>query len=86
MGQHKVQSSSSVYVKLLNQGEINKLSMAQFIISIKNGEPIDLMIGDKKEKCVVEFKNESYFSVKRKNYRESFKYSELLQGTVKILV
>ncbi|MBX4259781.1 hypothetical protein KTC96_24965 (plasmid) [Clostridium estertheticum] len=73
-------------ISLASQGQRNKESMVVIKENIKNGLCIDLMVGNKREKCLVSYTNESYFSVKRKNYIESFKYSELLQGTITILV
>lgn len=73
-------------IKLLTQGQRNEMSMGTFKTSIRKGEYINLLVGATKEKYLVEYANENYFSVKRKNYRESFKYAELLQGTVTILV
>lgn len=83
---NKEQTVTAVDIRLLTQGEINKLSMAQFILRIKNGSYINLMVGATKEKCLVEYVNENYFTVKRKNYRDSYKFVELMQGTVTILV
>lgn len=79
-------SGNSNELRLLTQGERNKLSMEHFRTNIWCGKYLNLVIGDIREKCLVEYANENYFSVKRKNYRESFKYAELLQGIVTILV
>lgn len=72
--------------KLMVQGQRNSMNMKAIMELVHRGELIDLLIEDKREKCVVEYKNDSYFSVKRKNYVECFGYSEILQGLVTILV
>lgn len=72
-------------MKLMVQGQRNKLSIADFKNRIINGGFIRLMIGENIEKCLVEYVNKSYFTVKRKNYRDSYKFVELMQGTVTIL-
>lgn len=71
--------------RLLSEGKRNNFLLRNIRASIQRGLCIDLMVEDKREKCLIEYKNGSYFSVMRKNYRESFKYSEILQGTVRIL-
>lgn len=78
--------ANSPQMRLLTQGQKNKIDISQAKEKIVAGQYLKIMVGTKVEKCLVEFVTESYFSVKRKNYRDSFKFIELMQGTVTILV
>ena len=77
---------NSTELKLLNQGQRNKIAITQSKSTIEVGQYLKIMVGEKIENCLVEFVTDNYFSVKRKNYRDSFKFTELMQGTVTILV
>ena len=73
-------------LKLLIQGQKNRINITQARDKVIAGEYINIKVDNVIEKCLVEFKTDNYFSVKRKNYRDSFKFVELMQGTVVILV
>jgi hypothetical protein len=73
-------------IKLLAQGQRNGLSIIDFKNRVKIGDFIKLVTDEKIEKCLVEYVNKNYFMVKRKNYRDSYKFVELMQGLVTILV
>jgi len=77
---------NSTEIKLLIQGQRNKIGITQAKDKVIAGQYLKIMVGEKVEKCLVEFVTDNYFGVKRKNYRDSFKFVELMQGTVTILV
>lgn len=78
-------ASEIIGARLLSEGKRNNFLLRNIRATIQRGLCIDLMVEDKKEKCLIEYKNSNYFSVKRKNYSESYNYSDLLQGTITIM-
>jgi len=68
--------------KLEMQGIQNKMDMTEARKKIKLNKFIKLQINNCTENCEVIFKTFNYFTVKHKNYIESFNYSDVLMGVV----
>ena len=72
--------------RLSAQGERNKLELEAIKKNIKLSKYINLQIGEERERCVTVSMNSSSFLIKRRNYLESYNFSEVLMGKVKISV
>ena len=56
----------------------------QFKITIENSEYIKIMENSETERVKVLDTHNTYFTVQRKNYRESYQYTDLLIGAIKL--
>ena len=72
-------------VKLDMDGIRNKEFLTALRKAIKVNRYLNLIINNVPERCVVEYKNYSSFLVQRRNYKESFNFTEVLQGKIKII-
>ena len=76
---------SASNVKLDMDGIRNKEFLIALRKAIKVNRYLNLIINNVAERCVVEYKNYSSFLVQRRNYKESFNFTEVLQGKIKII-
>ena len=58
--------------------------MEQFKIKVENSEYITMLIGTETERVKVLDTHNTYFTVQRQNYRESYQYTDLLIGAIKL--
>jgi len=72
-------------VRKMSDGIRSKMKLSAFKDIVIKGKILKLQAAGKTEKCLVEYVNNSYFVVKRKNYRDSYKFASLLEGEIKIL-
>jgi len=59
-------------------------SIKQFKITIENNNYVTLKIGTEIERVKVLDTHNTYFTVQRQNYRESYQYTDLLIGAIKL--
>jgi len=59
-------------------------SIKQFKITIENNKYVTLKICTEMERVKVLDTHKTYFTVQRKNYRESYQYTDLLIGAIKL--
>jgi len=72
-------------IKLEMQGRKNKGYIANIRGKILLNKYINIQTEKNKETCEVIFKTFNYFTVKHKNYIESFNYTDILIGRIKLL-
>lgn len=77
-------STTGEEFKLEMQGRKNKGYIAVIRGQVRLNKYINLQIKDEKENCEVVFKTFNYFTIKHKNYMESFNYTDVLIGKIKI--
>ena len=58
--------------------------MEQFKIKVENSNYITMLIGTETERIKVLDTHKTYFTVQRKNYRESYQYTDLLLEVVRL--
>jgi len=68
--------------KLEIQGIQNKNTMTSIRKRIKLNKFIKLQINNVVENCEIIFKTYNYFTIRHKNYVESFNYTDVLMGVV----